>query len=345
MKPTTTISRFAILIFTCALASGQSSLAVGKRYALVVAGPGGQAEFTEKYREQTVRLYDVLSDSLDYQPADITYLFEDPSRDSLRITGEPTAANVRAAFRSLRARMKPDDQLAVFLIGHGTFDGHWGKFNLVGPDLKDIEYAQLLAGLPSQKVVFVNMSSASGPFVNKVSGEKRVVVTATKSGTQYFETNFMDFFLDAIASHRSDANKDGRVSLLEAFTFARTSQDNWFEEKRRIRAEHPLLDDNGDGIGSQRLKDSKDGLLAARVYLGPASRELESMLQRAQAGADSPKDKLLLEKLQLEQKIDDLKAAKVQMDGADYAQQLETLLIQLAQMNRRIKNTDSGISN
>ena len=39
------------------------------------------------------------------------------------------------------------------MIGHGTFDGRQAKFSLVGPDLAANEYAELLSGLASRRVV------------------------------------------------------------------------------------------------------------------------------------------------------------------------------------------------
>ncbi|NIR52292.1 hypothetical protein GWO43_03770 [candidate division KSB1 bacterium] len=208
--------------------------------------------------------------------------------------------------------------------------------------MRDIDFGQLLSQLPTQRIILVNTASASGPFIEKLSGEERVIITATKSGQEHFETSFADFFLDALTFDEADFNKDNRISMLEAFKFARTKQDNWFEEKRRIPSEHPLLDDNGDGEGSQDLRNSEDGLWASRVYLNPVSKELESSLKSLQSGSSSAKDSLLLQKARLEQEIEDLKARKPQMNPADYSQKLETLLIRLAKVSRELKGLDSG---
>lgn len=157
-----------------------------------------------------------------------------------------------------------------------------------------------------------------------------MIITATKSGYQHFETNFADFFLEALASKEADFNNDKRISMLEAFKFARNNQDKWFEEQRRIRAEHPLFDDNGDGKGNHDLEGASDGRWASRVYLGPISEELEATLEKIKSGKQTSRDTLLLKKLALEQQIEDLKAKKPQMDFEDYMRQLEALLIQLA---------------
>lgn len=336
------LKHFAIVLF-CGLfqTTPQARAQMSERYALIIGGAGGQKEFTEKYFEQTNRLYDLLLDKLGYQPKNIAYLFETVSHDSLKIDAVCTAANIRAALRRLGRTMQAQDQLFIFMTGHGTFDGDWGKFNLVGRDLRDIDYAQLLANLPIKRIIVVNTSSASGPFIKKLSGEQRVIITATKSGRQHYETNFADFFLDALASKQADLDKDNRVSLLEAFKYARGSQDKWFEQNRRLRAEHPLLDDNGDGEGSQDFEDSSDGLLAGRVYLAAVSEEVQETLKNIDSAMASPQDKLILEKHKLQQQIEDLRTRKSQLGEDEYKKQSQELLIRLAKMSQEIKKNQA----
>lgn len=320
----------------------QSTFGFGERYAIILGGIGGQEEFTQKYFTQTSHMYDLLIENLGYKKENIFFLFEDPSLDSLKIHYKATAVNVRKVFNKLTKTMKADDQLFVFMVGHGTYDGDWGKFNLVGPDLKDIDFARFMARLPTQKIIVVNTTSASGPFIEKLSGKERVIITATKSGTEYHETTFADFFLEALATDEADFNKDNRISLLEAFKFAKAQQDIWYEEKRRLRAEHPLLDDNGDGEGTQELEDGTDGLWASRVYLGPISAELKATFEKVKTGSHTPIDSLRLKKFMLKQKIEDLKAKKSQMKSDEYLRKLESLLIQLAKVNKQLKKLESG---
>ena len=127
------------------------------------------------------------------------------------------------------------------------------------------------------------------------------------------------------------------MSRWEAFEVAKTSQSKWYEDQRRLRAEHPRRDDNGDGKGSQDLAEADDGKWASRVYLAGLSSELQTSLQRENAGAQAPADSMRLEKLALEQQVDDLKAKKEQLSSQAYSSQLETLLVQLAKTNRRLK--------
>jgi len=325
------------LLALSATVSAQSPITIGDRFAVILGGAGGQERYTEKYFAQTSQMYEWLVDSLGYNESNIIYLFSEPSFDSLKIDYVSTAKNVQTAFERLSQEMKPEDQLYIFMVGHGTHDGNWSKFNLVGPDLKALDFGKLLSDSPAKKIILVNTASASGPFIQRLSGEGRVIITATKAGTQVYETNYADFFLEALMSDQADFNKDKRVSMREAFTFARTKQDKWFEEERRMRAEHPLLDDNGGGEGSQKLDESEDGEQASRVYLDPISPELQNTLRSLQSGAQTPQDSLLVKKITLEQNIEDLKTQKSQMSSAEYSKQLENLLIELARTNRKLK--------
>ncbi len=134
---------FALLIITqFSILYPQSSINFGDRYAVIIGGIGGQKEFTEEYFDQTNRMYDLLVKELDYKSENVFYLFEDLAYDSLKIKAKCTADNVRDVMNRLAGKMKPEDQLFIFMVGHGTFDGTWSKFNLVGPDLKDIDYAE-----------------------------------------------------------------------------------------------------------------------------------------------------------------------------------------------------------
>ncbi|MFN8058199.1 MAG: hypothetical protein U0Q12_03480 [Vicinamibacterales bacterium] len=123
-----------------------------------------------------------------------------------------TRDNVRAAFADLKNRMKPVDLLLVVLFGHGTFDGVDAKFNLVGPDLDTAEWKALIGGVPGH-VVFVSTTSASFPFLERLSGSNRIVITATDSEAQKYQTVFPEFFAKAFDDEAADLDKDGRVSL------------------------------------------------------------------------------------------------------------------------------------
>ena len=132
------------------------------------------------------------------------------------------------------------------LVGHGTaLDAEEAKFNLVGPDLNAREWADLIKPLAA-RVVFVNTTGASFPFLQAVAGPNRVVMTATDSVQQQFETVFPDYFIRAFTGEGADLDRNGRVSMWEAFAFASSGVREWFEGARRfVPAAPPIPPDAG----------------------------------------------------------------------------------------------------
>src|SRR5262249_20773917 len=239
-----------------------------------------------------------------------------------------TADGVRETFGKLRNSVKPDNQVFIFLIGHGSFDGKSAVLNLGGKDLTAADYAQLIGALPTKKVVIVNMASASGEFIKPLSGQGRVVITATRSGQEQNATRFAEYFIAALGNPEADADKNGRVSVFKAFNYATKLTGDYYEKKGLMATEHALLDDNGDGVGHAKA-DEGDGALARTTYFDP--------LPLQQAGGDEELAKLFSERLRLEGEIERLKARKAQMNEDEYDAALEKLLIEFAKVDQSIK--------
>ncbi|MGH7602156.1 MAG: hypothetical protein ACREOI_37805, partial [bacterium] len=237
-------------------------------HVIIIAGKGGQPEFTEKYAQFARQFYDILVGKHGFSPSQISVFAE--SEMKLPIASAPCLAdNVRAAFDRLAGTVQKTDMLAVILFGHGTFDGDWAKFNLEGSDLRDLDFAQLLDRLPAQRQIFVNTSAASGPFIEKISRQGRVIIAATRNGEEKYATVFPEYFIEAfLKPEEADLDKNSRVSLLEAFDYSRDHVVRFYESANRLRPEHPLLDDNGDGNGSETpAAYSGDGQIANRTFL------------------------------------------------------------------------------
>ena len=155
---------------------------------------------------------------------------------------------VRRAVRELVARMDEESVLFVVLLGHGTYDGDEAKFNLVGPDLAASEWAELVAAAPG-RLVFVNTTAASAPFIAALAQPGRIVITATESPVQRYATVFPEFMIRAFVDAASDLDRNGRVSVWEAFAYASAGVRRWYQERGRLATERAILDDTGDGQG------------------------------------------------------------------------------------------------
>jgi hypothetical protein len=297
---------------------------------------GGEEAYTKKFSAEAARLYEALITQLGFDEKNV-FLFteninggpENGARDSEHLTArKATADEVRKAFASIKSSAKPDSLVFVTLIGHGSFDTQQAKFNLVGPDLTAKDYAQLVGALPTRRVIFVNCASSSGEFLKPLSGESHVVITATRSGNEQNATIFAEHFISALTDAAADGDKNGRVSVLEAFVYASKLTADWYKQKSRLATEHAMIDDNGDGVGHEEAA-AGDGAFAKTLYLD--SKPIE------QAGGDAELARLMRERQRLEEDVEKLKARKTEMKQEDYDKEFENLIVELAKVNQAIK--------
>ena len=305
------------------------------KFALVVAGVGGEEAYTKKFTTLANQLYDALTNRLGFDEKNVHLLTEtagtpaEPANDAnLPHTARATADEVRKAFATIKSSANAESLIFVMLIGHGSFDTQQAKFNLVGPDLTAKDYAQLITALPTRRVIFINSASSSGEFVKPMAGEGRVVITATRSGNEQNATVFAEYFIAGLNDDAADADKNGRVSVLEAFSYATKLTADYYKQKNRLATEHALIDDNGDGTGHEEAT-AGDGTLAKTMYLD--SKPLQ------QASGDAELARLLSERQRLEEAVEKLKARKAELKPEDYDRQLEDLLVELAKINQGIK--------
>ena len=317
-----------ILVFAFLIASPAAAQAV---HLAVIVGLSGDPEHAETFTRWAGTLVDgavgrgVTRDH-------IIYLAEEPAKDAKRTTGKSTKEEIDRAFATLAKGVAEDDVVIVVLIGHGSFDGRIAKFNLPGPDMTPADFDALLKKLPSRHVAFVNTASSSGPFLAELSGPGRTIITATRTGAERFATLFGGHFIDALFSDAADADKNRRVSLLEAFNVAKLETTRSYEREGIMLTEHPLLDDSGDKQGSPTPSvESKNGRIAAVLSLGTSSA--------GEALPDDPKLRaLILERRDLERRVEGLKLLKTSMDPARYTSELEKLLTELAVKGKQIRD-------
>jgi hypothetical protein len=312
-------------------------LAAQDSHLLVVTGLEGDAEHGDRFFEWASRLVDTVRTKFQLPAEQVIFLSEKPERDPKKITGRSTRDAIDKALAGVAARAKPTDVVFVVLFGHGSSDGSDARFNLPGPDLGAADFAKLLGRFQTQRVVFVNTTSSSGEFVKALSGPRRTILTATRTGAERFDTQFGAFFVEAIAGDAADGNKDRRVSVLEAFLYARGQVQRTFEKQGFLQTEHALLDDDGDGEGIQDPDVLKpDGRVAATLYLGTSP-----ITGASGAPITDPALKALYEeRVALERRISELGAIKSTMPPEKYEAELEKLATELALKNRDIKQRE-----
>ena len=294
-------------------------------HLLIVVGLAGDPEHGELFQKWGTTLADTASAKLGVPKEHVTLL-----------SGErATKDEVTKAFGALAASAGEDDTVMIVLFGHGTFANKVAKFNLKGPDMTPNDFAALLKRLRSKRVVFVDTASASGPFLETLSGPGRIIVTATRTGAEQYATLFGGPFVEAFTTEAADGDRNGRVSVLEAFEYARRQVEASYQREGLMQTEHALLDDNGDREGSMEPgPQAKDGQSAAVLSLGSTRREAAPANEKLRA--------LYAERQALERRIESLKLLKSGMDPDKYAAELEQLATELAVKGRQIREAEGG---
>jgi len=274
-------------------------------FALIVSGAPGGETYAKKYDGWRTSIVASLK-SAGY------------ADDHVIALPNATRYQIQRSLQQLHQKLTNDDLLFIMLIGHGTAEGDVAKFNLVGPDMTSREWAEQLKPFVG-RLVFVDTTSGSFPFLRQLSRHGRIVITATDSIAQEFETVFPEFFVQALNDPAADADKDGRVSVFEAFYYASVNVRSWFDRQNRLPTERALLDDDGDGVGREAWNPAPDGAVAKLTYFQPAVATAHDPLAARQA--------------ELESAIADLKARRSTMPPSAYDAELERLLTELARVS------------
>ncbi len=234
---------------------GVASLRAATFY-VTVAGLGGEPDYEQRFASQAQEIDKLLHASS--PDAKVTTLYGP----------QATKANLQNALAQVAREAKPDDAFVLMMIGHGSFDGYEYKINLPGPDISGVELGALLDHIPCTRQLVVNMTSASGGSRAALEKPNRVVITATKSGTEKNATVFARFWVEALRDPAADTDKNEAVSALEAFIYAETKTAQFYDTQKRLATEHPMLEDTGQGDGERKPSpENGEGLKAAQFTL------------------------------------------------------------------------------
>jgi hypothetical protein len=323
--------RPAVLIGLC-LAAGigaVSTAAAEQSHLVIVVGLGGEKKYSDAFHQMAVSMVGAAEKKLGLGVGNIVYLGEKTADPAVAVYGgRATRESVQKALAGVARRAAPGDLVFVLLIGHGSAQTAESRFNLAGPDMSAADFLPLLDALAAQAVVLVNAASASGDFTAALAGKGRTIVTATKSALERNQTVFAKHFVDAFTGEGADADKDQRVSLLEAFEYARREVARFYEKDRRLLTEHAVL------------ADGADGAVARSIFLGAGAEGGEG---RAGTETDDPAlPTLLQERRDVERRLEALRAGKATAAPEEYEKRLEALLLELALKDEAIRKRSAG---
>jgi hypothetical protein len=306
--------RFVLWCFVCGLGIAASPIRhadaftidaePSQRVCLISTGLGGVPEYEENFAKWADSAEELCEKEM--------------GAEVIRLTGSShKKTDFQSSFEKVDSLLPETGECWIFLIGHGSYDGRDYKFNIAGPDLLGSDLVQFLNSLEDRTIYAILATSSSGVLIPRLSGPNRVVISATKSEREQMAPLFMSFFLEASRSAEADLDKNGSVSLREAFSLSESAIRKWYEGKKRLQTEHPVLDDSGG-----------QGRLASLAYLSkPPEQSYRSLEAR----------RLLPERVRLEREVEDLKLRKTEMPVAEYYEKLEAVLVELASLNEKIR--------
>lgn len=309
----------ALLWFLLTIATGLSSAAT---YYVSVAGLGGEPDYETQFTKWAADLEKELNNG-------------SPDVHVTSISGPAaTRQRVTEILTQLATQATADDSVALFLIGHGSFDGEEYKLNLPGPDISARELANLVNRIPAKRQLVVNMTSCSGASLANLARKDRIVITATKSGTEKNAPVFARYWVDALRDPAADVDKNGTITTQEAFNYAQRKTVGYFESEKLLATEHAQLIDSAKvpAPSADRPSDKPNDKAVALNRVSPLAAAFPLVRpQTVSAQSVAPaKRGLLARKEDLEAQIDKLKFEKAAMSPELYRQQLATLLLELA---------------
>jgi hypothetical protein len=286
-------------------------------FYVTIAGLGGEPDYDQRFKMWA---------------EDIDASLKKAGGDSNIVTMQaPTREQIRTRLTELSRQAKPTDAVVLMLIGHGSFDGTEYKFNIPGADITAAELSSLLDHIPATRQLVVNMTSSSGGSIEFLRKANRIVISATKTGSEKNATVFARYWAEALRDPAADADKNEAVSALEAFRYAQRKTTESFDTQKRLATEHSVLEDTGKGEGEKSPSpENGEGKLAG-VF------PLVRLGANAAVARDPAKRPLLDRKEAIEQAIDKLKYDKAAMATDAYKKQLTQLLLELARIQEALE--------
>jgi len=288
----------------------------GATHLVIITGVSGEARIATEWHGMAMALATAATPRLGAPAASVIVLSEDSTRDAGRVQGRSTRVTIERVLGGLARSLTVSDRLVVIVLAHGSSLTGETRVNLPGPDMTPRDFARILAPASTPAIAFVHTGSASGEFTTELAGPRRIVITATRSAREQNETLFPGPFVRALTTDAGDTDKDGRVSLLEAFTYAQHEVEQVFTKANLIATEHAVLEDGAEG-GRARM-----------FFLGGS---------RGGSGSDVVTGAALAARAEVQARIDELRARRGTMSEEAYLEALEPLILQLVQRTRALR--------
>lgn len=259
----TVISVFVLSTFSTTMVFAEDAVpkSAGRTpRALIICGLTGDAAHHKLFSQTMTTLAKGLASRCEIGPESLILLTGDePAADDpewIRQSARSTREGIAETVARLKAELTADDRLWVIVLGHTYYDGRISWFNLPGPDLQHSEFAKLFEGLPCREQVFVLTMSTSGYWIKPLSAKGRLIMTATETDWETNETEFPHELARVMATEDLttadlDTDRDGAFTAFDLYITTVRNLAQSYLGGELLATEHALLDDDGDGRGTE----------------------------------------------------------------------------------------------
>jgi hypothetical protein len=249
------------------------------RRAVILCGLPGDADHRKLFAETIEGLYSALTTRHGFAAGRVAVLFGGETNEqdgpALRASrGPATRERLTETAAELERDLQPGDALWVFVFGHAHFDGRHSWLNLAGPDMNQLEFGKLFEPVRCREQAFFITTPASGYFIKPLSVRGRAVIVATEADFEVNETIFphklVKLLVEPPALAEFDIDGDGRATLFDAYLGAARDTAQEYAAGELLATEHALLDDDGDGRGTEVQADYLPVEMGGRMRPGRA---------------------------------------------------------------------------
>jgi hypothetical protein len=252
-----------------------------RAWLVVIVGHPGDEEYEAQFADIVARVGAVARDRLGLDDKRIL-IWSRSDGDDPPTAGESQGPATRDALErglaALREQVDDDSELWVIVLGHAHAHRAKAQLNLPGPDVDAKEFARWFADFPCRRSVFLLTTPLSGRFLEALSAPRRAIIAAA-AADEINGTIFPLALADQLESlGRASAEESaGRWTgtLLDVYRAMVSDVSARYEADELIPTEHALLDDNGDGRGSEidRIQTASTQVRERRAPSGAAGRD------------------------------------------------------------------------
>ncbi|MGA1824078.1 MAG: Ig-like domain-containing protein [bacterium] len=253
-------------------------------YAVLVHGKIASGEGLKSHNKTTNRIYNRMKER-GFLDENIYYFNYDTSQDG--VDALPSLSEIQHAVKVWAAEKMNGSPapLWIIMVDHGNTDSFYIDDEVIAPShcatwLEHLEASLIPEALAEKRIVIIG-ACYSGSFIQSLSGSGRILVTSAAEDEESYKgpkepDNIRggEFFIEEFFRQLGKGNPlktafTEATHRTELFTHRGGESANTANRYFDSAAQHPLLEDDGDGMGSNLISEGYgDGEVAENIYLG-----------------------------------------------------------------------------